>query len=62
MASIVKMIMKSNGVRGPVGPKLSDICLTFGEKKGTHFLQETCPNRESKPDPLRETRTHGGHI
>ena len=36
------------------GLKLPDICLT-GEEK--NLTQETCPNRELNPGPLRDRRT-----
>ena len=38
------------------GLKLPDICLTGEEKPPKNLTQETCPNRESNLDPLRDRR------
>ena len=38
------------------GLKLPDICLTAKEKPGKNLTQETCPDRGSNPDPLRDKR------
>ena len=51
-----------------VGLKLPDIRLTGEEKHRKNLPQETCPDRESNPGPLRGKRTcyhllhSGGHI
>ena len=39
-----------------VGVKLPDIRLTGEEKPRKNLTQETCPNRESNPGPLRGKR------
>ena len=39
-----------------VGLKLPDIRLTGEEKPRKNLTQETCPNRGSNPDPLRDKR------
>ena len=39
-----------------VGLKLPDIRLTGKEKPRKNLAQETCPNRESNPGPLRGRR------
>ena len=36
--------------------KLPEICLTGEEKSRKNFTLETCPDRESNPDPLRDER------
>ena len=36
------------------GLKLPDICLTGEEKPRENLTQETCPDRGSNPDPLRD--------
>ena len=36
--------------------KLPDICLTGEEKPWKNLTQETCPDRRSNPDPLRDRR------
>ena len=36
-----------------VGLKLPDIRLTSGEKTRKNLTQETCPDQESNPGPLR---------
>ena len=57
----------SNDIRGPWGLKLPDICLTGEEKPRKNLTQETCPDRGSNPDPLRDRRAcyhlshSGGH-
>ena len=38
------------------GLNLPDICLTGEEKPRKNLTQETCPDRESNPGPLRDTR------
>ena len=38
------------------GLKLLDICLTGEEKPRKNLTQETCPDRGSNPDPLRDRR------
>ena len=38
------------------GLKLPDICLTGEEKPRKNLIQETCPDRGSNPDPLRDRR------
>ena len=38
------------------GVNLPDICLTGEEKPREKLTQETCPDRGSKPGPLRERR------
>ena len=40
----------------PVGPKAPDISLTGEEKPRKNLTQETCPDRESNPGPLRGKR------
>ena len=53
--------------RDLVGLKLPDICLTGEEKPRRNLTQETCPDRGSKPGPLRDRRAcchlahSGGH-
>ena len=45
--------------------KLPDICLTGEEKPRKNLTQETCPDRESNPSPLRDRRacqTHSGGL
>ena len=37
-----------------VSLKLPDICLTGEEKHQKNLTQETCPNRGSNQDPLRD--------
>ena len=37
-----------------VGLKFLDICLTGEENPRKNLTQETCPNRGSNPDPLRD--------
>ena len=37
----------------PGGQKLPDICLTGEEKPRENLIQETCPDRDSNPGPLR---------
>ena len=50
------------------GLKFPDICLTGEEKPRKKLTQETCPDRGSKPGPLRDKRAcyhllhSGGHI
>ena len=50
-----------------VGLKLPDIRLTGEEKPRKNLTQETCPDRESNPGPLRGKRAYyhllhiGGH-
>ena len=39
-----------------VSLKLCDICLTGEEKPRKNLNQETCPDRGSNPDPLRDRR------
>ena len=39
-----------------VGLKFPDICLTGEEKPRENLTQKTCPDRESKPGPLRDRR------
>ena len=39
-----------------VGLKLPDICVKGEEKTRKNITQETCPNRGSKPGPLRDKR------
>ena len=39
-----------------VGLKLPDICLTGEEKPRKNLTQETCPDRGSNPDLLRDRR------
>ena len=39
-----------------VGLKLPDIRLTVEEKSRKNLTQETCPDRESNPRPLRGKR------
>ena len=39
------------------GLKFPDICLTGEEKPRKNLTQETCPDRGSNPDPLRDKRT-----
>ena len=39
-----------------VGLKLPDIRLTGEEKPRKNLTQETCPDRGSNPDPLRDKR------
>ena len=39
-----------------LGLKLPDIRLTCDEKPRKNLIQETCPNRGSNPDPLRDKR------
>ena len=36
--------------------KFPDICLTGEEKPRKNLIQETCPDRESKPGTLRDKR------
>ena len=36
------------------GLRLPDICLTGEENPRKNLTQETCPDRESNPDPLRD--------
>ena len=38
------------------GLKFLDICLTGEEKLRKNLTQETCPDRESNPGPLRDRR------
>ena len=38
------------------GLKFPDICLTGEEKPRKNLTQETCPDRESNPGPLRDKR------
>ena len=38
------------------GLKFPDICLTGKEKPRKNLTQETCPDRGSNPDPLRDRR------
>ena len=38
------------------GLKFPNICLTGKEKSRKNLTQETCPDRGSKPDPLRDRR------
>ena len=38
------------------GLKLPDICLTGEEKPRKNLTQETCPDQESNPGPLRDRR------
>ena len=38
--------------------KLPDISLTGEEKHRKYLIQETCPDRGSNPDPLRESRAY----
>ena len=50
-----------------VGLKLPDIRLTSGENPEKNLTQETCPDRESNPGPLRGKREcyrllHNGEI
>ena len=50
-----------------LGLKFPDICLMGEEKPQKNLTQETCPDRESNPGPLRERRIrypllhNGGH-
>ena len=39
-----------------LGLKFPDICLMGEEKPQKNLTQETCPDRESNPGPLRERR------
>jgi len=39
-----------------LGVKFPDICLMGEEKPQKNLTQETCPDRESNPGPLRERR------
>ncbi|PSN48083.1 hypothetical protein C0J52_03446 [Blattella germanica] len=39
-----------------LGLKFLDICLKGEEKPQKNLTQETCPDRESNPSPLRERR------
>ena len=45
-----------NDIRGPWDLKLPDICLAGEEKPRKNLSQETCPDRESNPGPLRDRR------
>ena len=50
-----------------MGLKFPDICLTGAEKPGINLTQETCPERESNPGPLRDKRaccrlSHGAYF
>ena len=40
----------------PWGLNLHDFCLTGEEKTRKNLAQETCPDRESNPGPLRDKR------
>ncbi|PSN40309.1 hypothetical protein C0J52_18618 [Blattella germanica] len=42
-----------------LGLKFPDICLMGEEKPQKNLTQETCPDRESNPGPLRERRING---
>ena len=50
------------------GLKLPNICLTDEEKPRENLTQETCPDRGSNPDPLRDRHARyclahsGGHF
>ena len=44
------------------GLKLPDICLTGNEKPRKNLTQETCPDRESNPNPLRDRRTNNCNV
>ena len=49
------MIMAARWYSGTfVGLKFPDICLTGEEKYSKNLTQDTCPDRESNPDPLRD--------
>ena len=45
-----------NDIQGPWSLKLPDICLTGEEKPRKNLIQETCPDRESNPGPLRDNK------
>ena len=56
-----KTIMKGwlwrpNDIQGPCGLNLPDIWLTGEEKPRKNLIQETCPDRELNPGPLRGRR------
>ena len=53
---MIRMIMMAKLFSGNhVGLKLPEICLT-GEKKPKNLTKETCPDRGSNLDPLRNRR------
>ena len=48
------MIMTAKWYSGTLCLKLTDIWLTGEEKPRKNLIQETCPDRESNPGPLRD--------
>ena len=56
-ANTISVIMKTKWYSGDHGGlKLPEVCLRGEEKPRKNLTQETCPDRESNPDPLCDTR------
>ena len=55
-ANMKEWLWRLNDIRGSCGLKLPDICLTGEETPRKNLTHETCPDRGSNLDPLRDRR------
>ena len=56
-ANMKSLLWRPNDIRGPCGPKSScHLSFRWG-KTPKNLTQDTCPDRESNPGPLRDRRT-----